>query len=174
MYGVFVIIALNSWKFDPIPIIRSPRKYRQIYFDPLVTVLKGFHCISVLLYFAEYLKSNSYIHMIFSCQALLFVASIVKRKLLETLYLVFVHFRSARFGTLAFKLLHLGKVFVFADWKATTIWNRNRKRKLLVKSRRVDISLVVASSSFVPFYFPFYFTSVARNRLHLLVVTGGN
>lgn len=95
-------------KFDPSPVIWSPRKYRQIYFDPLVTVLKGFHCISFLLYFAEYLKSNNYIHKIFSCQALLFFASIVKRKLPETLRLVFVHFRSARLGTLAFKLLHVG------------------------------------------------------------------
>ena len=161
-------------KFDPARVIRSPRKYRQIYFDLLVTTLKGFHCISFLLYFAEYLKSNNYIHKIFSCQAILFFASIVKRKLPETLRLVFVHFRSASFGTLAFKLLHLGKVFIFADWKTTKIWNRNRKRKLLVKSRRVDISLVVACSSFVPFYFPFYFTSVARNRLHLLVITSGN
>ena len=161
-------------KFDLAPVIRSPRKYRQIYFDLLVTTLKGFHCISILLYFAEYLKSNNYIHKIFSCQAILFFASIVKRKLPETLRLVFVQFRSASFGTLAFKLLHLGKVFVFADWKTTKIWNHNRKRKLLVKSRRVDISLVVACSSFVPFYFPFYFTSVARNRLHLLVITSGN
>ena len=161
-------------KFDLAPVIRSPRKYRQIYFDLLVTTLKGFHYISFLLYFEEYLKSNSYIYKIFSCQAILFFASIVKRKLPETLRLVFVQFRSASFGTLAFKLLHLGKVFVFADWKTTKIWNHNRKRKLLVKSRRVDISLVVACSSFVPFYFPFYFTSVARNRLHLLVITSGN
>ena len=102
-------------KFDPAPVIRSPRKYRQIYFDLLVTTLKGFHCISFLLYFAEYLKSNNYIQKIFSCQAILFFASIVKRKLPETLRLVFVHFRSASFGTLAFKLLHLGKVFIFAD-----------------------------------------------------------
>ena len=160
-------------KFDPAPVIRSPRKYRQIYFDLLVTTLKGFHCICFLLYFAEYLKSNNYIHKIFSCQAILFFASIVKRKLPETLRLVFVQFRSASFGTLAFKLLHLGKVFIFADWKTTKIWNHNRKRKLLGKSRRVDISLVVACSSFVPFYFPFYFTSVARNRLHLLVITSG-
>lgn len=157
-------------KFDPTPVIRSPRKYRQIYFDLLVTTLKGFHYISFLLYFAEYLKSNNYIYKIFSCQAILFFASIVKRKLPETLRLVFVQFRSASFGTLAFKLLHLGKVFIFADWKTTKIWNHNRKRKLLVKSRRVDISLVVACSSFVPFYF----TSVARNRLHLLVITSGN
>ena len=161
-------------KFDPAPVIRSPRKYRQIYFDLLVTTLKGFHYISFLLYFAEYLKSNNYIHKIFSCQAILFFASIVKRKLPETLRLVFVQFRSASFGTLAFKLLHLGKVFIFADWKTTKIWNRNRKRKLLVKSRMVDISLVVACFSFVPFYVPFYFTSVARNRLHLLVITSGN
>ena len=161
-------------KFDLAPVIRSPRKYRQIYFDLLVTTLKGFHYISFLLYFAEYLKSNNYIHKIFSCQAILFFASIVKRKLPETLRLVFVQFRSASFGTLAFKLLHLGKVFIFADWKTTKIWNRNRKRKLLVKSRMVDISLVVACFSFVPFYFPFYFTSVARNRLHLLVITSGN
>ena len=161
-------------KFDLAPVIRSPRKYRQIYFDLLVTTLKGFHYISFLLYFAEYLKSNNYIYKIFSCQAILFFASIVKRKLPETLRLVFVHFRSASFGTLAFKLLHLCKVFIFADWKTTKIWNHNRKRKLLVKSRRVDISLVVACSSFVPFYFPFYFTSVARNRLHLLVITSGN
>ena len=161
-------------KFDPAPVIRSPRKYRQIYFYLLVTTLKGFHYISFLLYFAEYLKSNNYIYKIFSCQAILFFASIVKRKLPETLRLVFVQFRSASFGTLAFKLLHLGKVFIFADWKTTKIWNRNRKRKLLVKSRMVDISLVVACFSFVPFYFPFYFTSVARNRLHLLVITSGN
>ena len=160
-------------KFDPAPVIRSPRKYRQIYFDPLVTTLKGFPYISFLLYFAEYLKSNNHIYKIFSCQAILFFAAIVKRKLPETLRLVFVHFRSASFGTLAFKLLHLGKVFIFEDWKTTKIWNHNRKRKLLVKSRRVDISLVVACSSFVPFYFPFYFTSVARNRLHLLVITSG-
>ena len=161
-------------KFDPAPVIRSPRKYRQIYFYLLVTTLKGFHYISFLLYFGEYLKSNNYIYKIFSCQAILFFASIVKRKLPETLRLVFVQFRSASFGTLAFKLLHLGKVFIFADWKTTKIWIHNRKRKLLVKSRRVDISLVVACSSFVPFYFPFYFTSVARNRLHLLVITSGN
>ena len=145
-------------KFDPSPVIRSPRKYRQIYFDPLVTVLKGFHCISFLLYFAEYLKSNNYIHKIFSCQALLFFASIVKRKLPETLRLVFVHFRSASFGTLAFKLLHVGNSLKasFVAFQCGLKNHENLKPQPEKKTcsqiaRRVDISLVVACSSFVPF-----------------------
>ena len=32
---------------------------------------------------------------------------------------------------------HLGKLFIFAGYKTTKIWNRNRKRQLLIKSRRV-------------------------------------
>ena len=28
-------------KFEPAPVIRPPRQYGQIFFDPLVTVLRG-------------------------------------------------------------------------------------------------------------------------------------
>ena len=42
-YGVQVM------KFEPAPVIRPPRQYSQIFFDPLVTVLTGFALKSILI-----------------------------------------------------------------------------------------------------------------------------